>query len=342
MSTKQSVPNNSSSVHPIETSVLKFPQDYKEFRRSSDQVEWEKSEWLYNRLFESGDRDRREAFRNCRGLAWFVRQKFTGEVRVFSNACKLRWCPICSRAKTYHIQESCKQWISGKVGVKFLTLTLKHTNSPLSNQISALYQFFRALRKRKDIASYVRGGVWFFQVTFSKRTEQWHPHLHCLLDSDYIPQAYLKQIWKEITHGSEIVDIKSIHNTDKVSSYVARYCARPCNLKDYDEEQCIEIFNAFHGRRLCGSWGTGSDCKLSNIKSDDIDCWQRVGSYKAVVSQAYSLSRARIILEAWLSKKPVPEYFTIEHRCYTDYMESKGHCPFVGVEDFAGKFEEFL
>jgi hypothetical protein len=112
--------------------------------------------------------------------------------------------------------------------------------------------------------------VWFFQVKWISESESWHPHLHCVLDAEYLPHKTLKAIWLEITGDSSIVDIKAVRDPQKVAEYVARYAARPCKLKDLEPEQRIEVVQALHGRRLCGKWGDTEDLQLS-VKSVDAD-----------------------------------------------------------------------
>jgi hypothetical protein len=108
------------------------------------------------------------------------------------------------------------EWLPTVTAPKFITLTLKHSPAPLSHQISTLYGCFRKLRKTKLLTKTVRGGIWFFQVKQSAADYLWHPHLHIVVDSPYIPKHQLSRAWLSITKTSQIVDIRQITNRYQV------------------------------------------------------------------------------------------------------------------------------
>lgn len=329
------------SVHTQETTARKpLPYDYQRFRRRHCESEWVQTEKLYSHIDSIEGTHRADSFRKCRTFAWFARHNETGKVRVISNSCRQRWCPICSRARSYYLASQVRQWLESRPSPKFLTLTMKHTSAPLEHQVKWLYDHFRKFRQRKNIGSVIRGGVWFFQLKMSSRTGDWHPHLHCVIDSPYIPHDTLSTEWYAQTLTSNIVDIRTVKDPDKVSEYVARYCTRPAQLKDYQFEDTLEIFSVFHGKRMCGTWGTGKECSLRQGKPADSTSWEKVGSWRAVLTQARSLPRARAILNAWTNDKTLPEHIYVEDRTLGgEYDLTK--FPSVGLEDLAGNWEEF-
>lgn len=235
----------------------------------------------------AGDPDSRlRAFDQCRTFAWFVRHKVSGKIRVASSRCGHRWCPLCIKTRRFAIVQSVTSWMSKVVQPKFLTLTLKHSNSPLSNQISALYKFFKELKRRPWFKKRVFGGVWFFQVKVSKSDGLFHPHIHILFQGRYLEHDKLCEIWRQITHGSDIVDIRAVKNPKKAAEYVARYASAPCDLSKETEEKAIEIATALYNRRICGSFGLAKGVKFTTSLPDDADQWQKLGSFSTIVKGA--------------------------------------------------------
>lgn len=293
---------DSTSVHTEETSVpLSSHQSYQTFRRSSCAAEFHAAEKMYLALDERDELQRVKLLSNCRRQAWFVRNVTNGKVHVASNACRLRWCPICSRAKSMYITHSVAPWIASYQTSRFLTLTLKHSNAPLRAQIDKLYADFRTLRKNTQFKGLCSGGVWFFQIKFIEETQSWHPHLHCILSGKYIPHEWLSQLWYKTTHSSTIVDIRIVRDPEKAANEVARYSATPAQLEKLDDSHQVEVFDAMHRRRMCGSWGEAKGVSLSPPKSVDKSKYEDLGSYFVVIGLADTDDNARQIYTAWVS-----------------------------------------
>lgn len=332
------------SVHNIETSAHQnLPTDYREFRRRHCLGEFEAVHELYSALDTDSDTLRLDRLDGCRGFAYFARNLDTGKVRVVSNACKLRWCPICAKARSNFLTGQVHDWLKTIRRPKFLTLTMKHSNAPLEHQIKWLYAKFRKFRSRKLISRKIRGGLWFFQLKQSKKSREWHPHLHTIIDAEYIKQSTLSREWKATTGHSSIVDIRSIKSDKAIAEYISRYCSRPCNLKQFELSQRIEIHRVFHGKRLCGTWGTGRNCKLSRSPVADRDSWVPLGSWGAVTIQQNTLPRARCIIKAWLCDKTVPSGIHVDYpKSETEKTIDAEGLPRLGIDDITGNFKEFL
>jgi len=246
-----------------------------------------------------------EALDNCKKNAWFVRNVDTGMVKVVSSSCKLRWCPMCSNARKYHLAGQVTEWLEGVAKPKFLTMTLKHTAQPLAEQIDHLYNSFRKFRMIKEHKKKIKGGVWFFQIKKSKKDNLWHPHLHCVIDSKWIDGKKLWRTWLKITGTSKVIDIRAVKDPDKVAEYVARYSARPSDLAVLGAPDQLELVTALHGRRLVGTWGTAREMSLSPSKPPDADRWRKVGSWWTVASLFAIDDRARNIWSAFKLNKPM-------------------------------------
>lgn len=331
------------SVQHIETTASSpLPLNYQQFRKRHMVPEWHRTESMYQTVDETEGTERLKKMRECRKFAYFARHSDDGKIRVISNSCRMRWCPICAEVRSHQISEQIHAWLCKVKRPKFLTLTYAHSSKPLSEQIKGLYKHFRLFRQRVLISNAWRGGIWFFQVKRSKETGEWHPHLHCIIDGKYIPQKELSLEWLYCTESSYIIDIRSIKAEKTIADYVARYCARPTKLTDLDEDDSIELFNALHRRRLCGTFGTGKRCSLRPPRVPNANKWQKVGNWLTIVMRSTDLHRARVVIEAFRQDGSVDKFFTVaqDMDLYTE-QPHPDKC-FYGIEDFSGKALEYL
>jgi hypothetical protein len=162
-----------------------------------------------------------------------------------------------------------------------------------------LYSHFRTLRRRKEFRRAVPGGIWFFQIKKSSRSNDWHPHLHCLIHGRFLPHRHLKHMWHSITFGSTIVDIRPIRDPQKAASDAARYAASPGSLVGLSPPDACELVKAMHGRRICGTWGTGRGVSLRPPKVEDTSKWENVGSFSMVYGMRNHHAGASDIWKAW-------------------------------------------
>ena len=241
----------------------------------------------------------------CRTRAWFIRNSSSGEVRLASKQCRLRWCFHCSEARQQFITQAVSPWYLHIHEPKLLTVTLKHNQNPLIEQIDFLYKSFRKLRSRKRFKDACKGGIWFFQITYNSSRQEWHPHIHALIDSKYISHHYLIAAWEKITQGSTIVHIRQVHNPEKTLSHNARYAARPSSLLSIPESRWCELFSAFDGRRIVGTWGEAKCISLRPKKPDDAADWESIGSFSTVFSLKSYDPDAIAIWESWIYDKPL-------------------------------------
>ncbi len=296
----------SALVQPeVTTCRWSTPNTYQDLVVREHAAEFQAAEFLYGAIDEQENSDKLSLLKSCRTHAWFIRHSLSGEVRVASNSCKLRWCPLCAQARQNYIASEVAKWFCRVDYPKLMTLTLRHTSAPLKSQVDFLYRSFQKFRKRKFIANRLRGGVWFFQVKKSEADGSWHPHIHCLIDSDFLEHKQLMKLWAEITKGSTVIDIRAILDTDKAVKHNARYCATPAELYDLLPWNRYELFECFKGRRLAGCWGTAKEISLRPTRPPDSDSWISIGSWSTIIGLAGEDDIADEILEAWRNKKPL-------------------------------------
>ncbi len=297
----------SALVQPEETTCgWSTPNTYQDLLMREHAAAFSAAELLYGAIESPGERDKLSLLHSCRVHAWFVRNELTGEVRIRSDSCGLRWCPMCQQARQNYIAQQISPWLCRVNYPKLLTLTLRHTSKPLQGQVEFLYQCFQKFRKRKYISSMTAGGVWFFQVKKSKDNWAWHPHLHVLLDSEFMDRKILSKIWKDVTGGSSVIDIRSIDDTDRAVKHHARYCAGPTGLVDLELHEQLELYDCFKGRRLVGCFGSAKRISLRPRPPADSDHWENIGSWSNVIHLQGDDFRADAILHAWKTKLPLP------------------------------------
>lgn len=291
------------SLEYTETSGSReIPLDYRAFRSVHCQAEIDATRETMFQLTANATTPRIERMLGCRQHAHFYRQKSTGTVKVLAAACRDRWCVFCAQARAGEIGEQIAAWLPTVKRPRFVTFTLRSSNAPLSHQINSMYNAFRAFRKDPLTAAAVRAGVWCFQVTYNPERKQWHPHLHCLLVGTWHEQGWWSDQWKRITKGSYVVDLRSVRQGKREAQYVARYAARPVNLRDLPAEVRAEAVNAFHGRRLFGMWGKPPERPEIKKTPLDMNDWEWLASWREIVEQRQTDINAATIWQAWREK----------------------------------------
>lgn len=265
----------------------------------------------YERIESDAKTTPYERIKDCCSRSWFYRHEETGRVRVGASRCNLRWCPICAGIRKRAIAEPLEKWLSGLKFKKFITLTLKNSAAPLAGQIDLLYTYFTYLRKKKLWKESVKGGVWFFQVTYNHNDGEWHPHIHIAADSTFLDKWELSALWLEITKNSMIVDVDNIDSDERAAEYVAKYGAKPAFLKDLGVDNSIEAITAMHGRRILGKFGTAKDLSFKPEPPADAKSWVKVGSWFTIRQWFDKSEVARCIYTAWRSDTAISADMTL-------------------------------
>lgn len=300
-------------------------ETYSSYQRRGRWPEFLAAERLYDHLDGRKDFPRSIRLSYCGSDAWFARHSETGQVRVMSNSCHLRWCPVCAGKRKNYITHSVAAWIRKQKHPKFITLTIRHTDSPLYFQIRELYKSFTRLRRMKFFKTAVPGGVWFFQVKKSKNDNRWHPHLHCLITGDYIPIRHLKNKWRKVTTGSDIVDIRPVKDKDGAANEVARYATTPCALVKLPVDDAVEMASAIEGRKVCGTWGTGRAVSLRPPKYKEPGKWLNIGSFQMIANTRLDSVNSDQIWKCWQKNEPLCE--GIDMLVTDDMIEAAIHTP---------------
>lgn len=210
------------------------------------------------------------AYARCGSNAWLVQSR--SEKRDFSlrsDCCHDRWCPACAKTRACVIRSNLEPLLKDRT-IRLVTLTLKHTDAPLTDRVSRLFDCFSRLRKLKLWTEAIDGGVAFTEVKINPDTLRWHPHIHAITVGRYLPLQRLKAAWLAVTGDSHIVDVRIVKDPGKVASYVTKYCTKPADNDLYRIPNALdEAIVALKGRRLITTFGIWRSVALLHWESKE-------------------------------------------------------------------------
>ena len=282
----------------------------------SCQGEYDATCEAYEQIYPHPSDGPRYALDGCREHAFFAMDRVSGNVKVMTDACRQRWCPMCANQKAAFARHSCQAWMESLESPRFLTLTLKHCEDSLLSQVQFLQDCFRRIRMRAYWKKRVFGGIWFLQVHRSASDGCWHPHFHILLEGVYMEQGQISDLWDLVSYGSPVIDIRRIHDPASSAKYVARYSARPAKFAGMSIDDRVEMITALKGKRLSGTFGTAKCVTLTPPKIENDADWIHIGYYDKVVKDAANNPSASLVLQSWRHDAPLSE---------DEFFEYTGH-----------------
>lgn len=204
-----------------------------------------------------------------------------GKVTLAPGFCRQRMCPTCQQRRGREMTARVAAIAGTMNAPRFVTLTLKSSRDTLKGQLDRLYEAFRDLRRRGFWKAHVTAGVAVAEVTRNADTDEWHPHLHILVDGSFMPQAALSREWADVTAGSMIVDIRAVHDRRNAARYIAAYVAKPTQVTGWPPHAINEFTQALHGRRMLVTFG-----KAHRVKVEEDACETRPAIVEPLVSVA--------------------------------------------------------
>lgn len=293
------------------------------------ELEYEATVKAFREMEDKTSSDRVSALDYCRRFAHFAWDRVTSDVRIMTDSCRQRWCPMCAGQKAKYAKESTLRYIRDLKKPRFLTLTLRNEPGDLKPQIEFLQDCFKRLRQKAYWKRNVTGGIWFLQVKRGANSGYWHPHLHILLDGNYMESGDISALWDLVTYGSPIIDIQAVSDQERAADYVARYSARPAYLSDMPIADRIEVITALHGKRLSGTFGNAKCVTLTPPKIESDADWIQLGQWDVVVSDSATNLCAKAILHAWKMNTPLAECDAIAYAPKNDKCDFEIPCPRV-------------
>lgn len=175
---------------------------------------------------------------NCSKIGIKVKNEETKEEKIFILRCKDKFCPICSRIKAQKIKKEIEKITENFENPKFLTLTLK-TDEDLQKIFEKIKKGFEKFKKNKFIKNRIKKIIGVYEIK-KKENNKWYIHLHLIIDSLYLEQKKISEIWKKITGDSFIVYIEKVKNKKDLKNYLSKYITKMPyvyeNLNENDKE----------------------------------------------------------------------------------------------------------
>jgi hypothetical protein len=240
---------------------------------------------------------RTDSFANCGSDCFVMTNQITRAYRCQANYCHDRMCVPCQAKRSALVGAGILRHIRGLdvASLKFVTLTLRHSETGLRDQIDRLFRHAAALRRRKYWHASVTGGIQVLEVKLSK-SGLWHPHLHLIVEGR-LEAGLLREEWRAITGDSFIVDVRPVRD-DQVIGYLTKYLTKPCSTTIYRCEKSLDEFvKSVKGRRVFNTFGSwrGADFEAG---ADDPhpDAWVVVGRLSSLIARSAWCGETRDLL----------------------------------------------
>ncbi len=191
-------------------------------------------------------------------------------ISIFPSRCRDRLCPYCSYVSRRSRAAEMANVVDKMRQPMLVTLTIcRDEATSLSADIKRLYRAWSALRRRQLYKQLWRSGVWVLEISWS--TTLGHPHLHCIIDSPYIPQNQLSHDWHQITNDSMIVDIRRLTHGRQAARYISGYICKPSQDPDPTNKTQWAAAITLSGIRTFGYWGF-SRLRRQALRAERLAC----------------------------------------------------------------------
>ena len=230
--------------------------------------------------------DRRHAFANCRSHVHVYQDSATGELELFPETCKDRFCLPCGQTRSRRIAQALEPRMKAAASkLQFITLTVRgRPDDSLVGQIEKLSAAWKSLRKLDGWKNSIGGGAIMLEVKWSKFSGgHWHPHYHLITEGSGVDEAWLRHAWATVTGDSDQVNVQWVKEAAKALSYVTKYASKPLDASFVRRPALIdEAMRALKGRRLAALFGSWYGIPLKEEYEDEeaevLTTWGYVGT----------------------------------------------------------------
>jgi hypothetical protein len=245
---------------------------------------------------------RRERFLCCGSCARVLIRADGQDVKLIACKCRDRWCDPCRFETASLVRKNLERHLfdrrRGRTRVfRAITLTLKSRDEHPRASKQRIFKAFRRLRAGKwwkRMGDSI-GGAPFFELTLSKKTMLWHPHLHIIHEGPFMPVEELRAEWHRVTGDSFIVDVRIIDDDKAAAREVAKYASKGVTSPEDDPDAaCVhdhpaklrEAMEALQGLRLCATYGSWRGFKLLAKEKPADNEWRDVGRLDEIIARA--------------------------------------------------------
>ncbi len=175
------------------------------------------------------------------------------QIVVHAMHCKHRGCPACQKIKAASRRKEFDQTLLLMSSPKMITLTVRSNDEPLRDQVKHLTESFRRLRQRSFWQRRRIWGYWVLEVTYNATTARWHPHLHVICNSPFLPVQVLSEHWLQVTGDSPIVDVRKI-DRQGLAGYLSGYVTKMLSLWGAPVDP-FQLLEEMKGLRMLNQFG---------------------------------------------------------------------------------------
>jgi hypothetical protein len=201
---------------------------------------------------------------------------------VSSSSCNLRICEKCCKKLFYKLWSKYLPNVRRMRNPKLITVTFGFTPILRPEVITEFRRMFSIFRKK---LKQIKGGVYVFEVKRSPhKIECIEVHIHALVDSPYIPQKRLSDVWFK-SSGRFRVDIRKAYSRKKGLGYIMKYVLKKPNFPLARDYAMYEFM--FNSRRRIQGFGncyktspslvkmeiTCPNCSSKMEVFEDTSCW---------------------------------------------------------------------
>jgi hypothetical protein len=195
---------------------------------------YSKDKIIIEHLEKLGLHNKAFSYDQCGELVTGLRCIECKSVKYVSNSsCNLRICDKCARKLYKKLWNKHIHNISNMRNPKLLTVTFGFTPMLYPEVITEFRRMFSRFRKK---LKQIKGGVYVFEVKRSPhKIECIEVHIHALIDSPYISQKIISDVWFKQS-GRFRVDIRKAYSRKKGLGYIMKYVAKKPNFpiaRDY-------------------------------------------------------------------------------------------------------------
>lgn len=162
-----------------------------------------------------------------------------GHVETVDHHCDNRVCDKCGSSRWKRTVEGLKERIFSRMDwndVRFMTLTVKNTETLEKSDVQDLRDAFKKLKRREFFDNRIDGGVYSIESNFNG---DWNLHLHVVYQGAYIPQERLSDAWADLT-GCPIVDVRKSKGQDSDAEELAKYITKQPDVSGEDGSATVE------------------------------------------------------------------------------------------------------
>jgi len=174
--------------------------------------------------------------------------------------CDDRLCYLCARSRVARLLGSYGGALKAVKNAKMVTVSMRSRPiGELKDAVKELWDAFSRLRHR-DIWKTVLGAIVSLEITFNTKEQTWHPHLHILVDSEFIVWKRLRDAWVECTNGegSAVYIQKCIGGWERE---LVKYITKVSDLVE-NEQALREFLDFARGRRFLRTYGSLYNCAI--------------------------------------------------------------------------------